>query len=108
MNPIPPDPKTIESVADHGREIEWRLGALLDRVRRRFLVHGLGWMLAAITAGLVVYFALDRLLDLPALVRVVLSIGLVTFLAFGLRRRIVYPLRRAIAREDIAIALERR
>ncbi len=101
-------PDIFETVQQHGRQIDARLRRLVDRVRRRFLVHGAGWILAAVSAGILVYFVLDRLLDLPAAVRVILSAGFVTYLVFGMRRRVLYPLRKQIAQADVALAIERR
>lgn len=111
-NPAPDAPQTERPpVGDwhgDGRAIERVLGGLLDRVRRRFLVHGLGWVAAALAAGLLLYYVLDRTLDLPTPVRLLLSAAFAVYVGFGIRRRLVYPLRRAFAREDVAIAVERR
>lgn len=110
-DPTPPpspaaglDPQLRSAAAPIDRALE----TLGQRLRRRFLVHGLGWMLAAIAAGIGLYFILDRALDLPRGVRVVISIGLVAFLIYGLRRRVLYPLGRAFSRDDVATAVERR
>ncbi len=78
------------------------------RLRRRFAVHGLGWLVAALAIGVGAYYALDRALVLPLPVRLLLSLGLVAFLVLGLRRRLLYPLRKAIGGDDLAVVIERR
>ena len=88
--------------------IDGLLDAQLARIRRRFLLHGLGWVVAAIAAATVVYFGLDLGLQLPRAVRIVVSLGVLAYLAAGVRRRVLYPLRRSFGREDVAIAFERR
>ncbi len=41
-------------------------------------------------------------------VRIVVTLGIVAYLVMGLRRRILYPLRRPFGRDDVALAVERR
>lgn len=78
------------------------------RVRGRFLIHGTGYVIAAAFAVMVIYYTLDRALSLPPLVRVVLSLGVLVYLAAVLRRRVLYPMRRDFGELDVAMALERR
>lgn len=89
-------------------EIDSLLGEQLRRIRTRFVVHGAGWMVAAAAACVVVYFLLDVGLELPRLVRLVVSAGIAGFLVYEVRRRLLYPLHRAFGRSDVAIAIERR
>ncbi len=89
-------------------EIDAVLAEQLARIRRRFLVHGLGWVVAAAAIGLCLYYALDRALELPAPVRVITTLVGLTYVGFGVERRLRYPLRRAFGRDDVAIAIERR
>jgi len=78
------------------------------RIRGRFLVHGLGWIVATLAAAIAVYYLIDRWLHLPAAVRIVLSLLIVTYLVMCWRRRVVYPLNREFSRDDTALAIERR
>ena len=89
-------------------EIDAVLAEQLARIRRRFLVHGLGWVVAAAAIGICLYYALDRALELPAPVRVITTLVGLTYVGFGVERRLRYPLRRAFSRDDVAIAIERR
>jgi hypothetical protein len=89
-------------------EIDHLLEEQLGRIRRRFLIHGLGWLTAAAAAAVFAYFLLDLGLELPRAVRILMTAGLAVYLGFGLRRRVLYPLRRAFGRGDVAIAIERR
>jgi len=89
-------------------EIDAVLAEQLARIRRRFLVHGLGWVLAAAAIGLCLYYALDRSLELPAPVRVITTLVGLTYVGIGVERRLRYPLRRAFGRDDVAIAIERK
>lgn len=89
-------------------QIDALLGEQLRRIRGRFLLHGIGWMVAGAAACTVLYYLLDVGLQLPTPVRVIVTLGIVTYLGFALRRRVVYPMRRAFGREDVAIAIERR
>ncbi len=90
-----------------GHEIERLLARQLRRIRARFLVHGAGWVLAAATSAFVAYYAIDRGLDLPSPVRIILSLGLAALLLVALRRRVLYPLQRPFAETDVALAIER-
>jgi hypothetical protein len=85
-----------------------RLGALRRKLRGRFLLHGLGWILATTALLVLVSYGLDRFLDLPGAVRVLLTLGAATYLGFGLWRRILYPVQRPFSQDDLAIAVERR
>jgi hypothetical protein len=90
------------------QEIDAVLAEQLARIRRRFLVHGFGWVVAAAAIGLCLYYGLDRVLELPAPVRVITTLVGLTYVGLGVERRLRYPLRRAFGRDDVAIAIERR
>ncbi|MEM7204278.1 MAG: hypothetical protein AAF628_28725 [Planctomycetota bacterium] len=77
------------------------------RIRRRFLVHGLGWLVATSLAGILIYYAVDRWLELPAAVRWLLTGGLVVLVGYALRRWVLVPLRRPLGRDDVAVVIER-
>lgn len=83
------------------------LGRQLGRLRRRFAVHGLGYVVAALCIALTAYYLIDRTLRLPGPVRVVLTLGVCALVFAVARRRLIYPLQRRFSRTDIALALER-
>lgn len=88
------------------------LSRLLDsqrlRIRRRFLFHGSGWILAAASAAILVYYLLDRSLALPSWVRMLLSAVCLFYLFWGIRSRVLYPWTRQFGEQDVALAIERR
>ena len=97
----------IEAPKLEAPEIERSLAQLRLHVKRRFLLHGLGWMVAAITSLLLLHLVLDRLLLLPVIVRLTLLLGLLVFWVQGFRRRVLYPARREMDLDDMAILIER-
>lgn len=88
-------------------QIAAALDELRGRVRRRFFLHGLGWVVAALTALFLAHYLLDRGLELPRLPRLALLLGIAVFMFRGIRRRLVYPVTRALTRQDIALLVER-
>ncbi len=84
------------------------LGGQLVRIRRRYFIHGLGVLLSAGLALLLLYYPTDRLLQLPAPVRTLLSLGLLTYLGVLLYRFLLYPLQRRFQHGDVALAIEKR
>jgi len=80
----------------------------LGRIRQRFLIHGCGRMLLVIIAVALLYYVLDRGLLLPVGIRITLSICVAALLVLEFRRSLLYPLRRSIGDEDVAIVIERR
>ena len=92
---------------DPNARIETALDGLRGRIRRRFLVHGLGWLLAAVALLLLAHFALDRLLDLPTALRVLALVALAVYLGFAIRRRLLYPMSRRLGTDDLALLVER-
>ena len=105
MSSTAPNPVPAPTQA---QALERLLHAQRARLRGRYLVHGAGYVCAALALVLGVYYALDRWLHLPVAVRLVLSAGTVLYLLSVARRRLLYPWRRPLARDDIAIAIERR
>ena len=94
--------------AEHSRLLEQLLGHQLGRIRRRFLIHGIGSFLSVVAVAVVLYYPLDRYLRLPGGVRILLSIGGAIYLGLLLRRFILYPLRHSLTRRDVALAIEER
>ncbi len=88
------------------------LGRVLEsqrqKIRQRFLIHGLGWIIAATSAGILVYYLLDRSLALPSWVRILLSAACLSYLVLGIRSRVLYPWTRKFGESDVALAIERR
>jgi len=68
----------------------------------------MGWLCAATATVLIAYFAIDRSLELPAPIRMILSLATAIFLLLIIRRQLLYPLSRNFHRDDIATALEKR
>jgi hypothetical protein len=88
-------------------EVEKALRAQLARVRQRYLLHGVAILVAAALALGAGYYVLDRLLLLPLPVRLLVSAGYAVALILLLRQHLLYPLRRPLASDDIALAIER-
>lgn len=88
-------------------EIARALDSLRTRIRRRFCLHGALWLIAIACGLLLLNYGLDRLLVLPAAVRLVFLGLTAAVLLRELRRRIVYPLTRSFSSDDMALAVER-
>ncbi len=84
------------------------MGGQLRRIRGRFGFHGAGVLLFALGGLLVIYYGIDRMLQLPPAVRVLLTAGLAVYLFYLTRRWVLYPLGRSFTRRDVALALEQR
>ncbi len=102
------DHHSATNAADLGRGLDSLLEGQLAHIRRRFLIHGIGWILAASALVIGTYYLLDRTLGLPAPIRIALTLASAAVLVVALRRRVLYPLTRAFGRDDVALALERR
>lgn len=89
------------------RPIAAALDELRGRVRRRFVIHGIGWLVAALAALFFVHYLLDRGLELPRLPRLALLVGIGIFIFRGIQRRLLYPVQRKLGRDDIALLVER-
>lgn len=83
------------------------LAAQEARLRRRYLVHGLGWALLLPAAGIALFFGLDHTLHLPLGIRLLHTAATVALLVYGAQRFLLYPLSRRFQRLDIAQVLER-
>lgn len=88
-------------------QIASALDELRARVRRRFFIHGIGWLVAAGLGLLLLHFLLDRGLELPRLPRLVVLAAILIFIARGVRRRLLYPMQRELSRRDLALLIER-
>ena len=84
------------------------LGQQLGRIRRRFLIHGIGLVLAALGLLAIAYYLIDRTLELPQAVRILVSLGAATWVGIEVYRRVIVPQIRPFADADVAVALERR
>ena len=106
MNPAPKTPG-----GPAGDPFANRLRPLLagqsGRLRRRYLLHGLGLTALLPAAALVLFFALDHSLRLPMPVRLLHSAVVATLFGYGIVRFLRYPLGRHFAEVEIAQLLER-
>lgn len=101
-----PDPVNPTAAAT-AEALRPMLAQQLGRLRRRYLVHGLGLVLAAVAGAVLLFFALDRWLGLPVPVRL-FHTGVVGALLFaGGLRFVRYPLTRRFADTDLAVWFER-
>ncbi len=93
-------------IRDDGRVLEKRLAQLRQRLRRLYLGFGAATLLIIIGFTALISFGADYLLDLPRGVRLVLLATTVATLVFLTIRRLVYPLRRPLTDDDLALLLE--
>lgn len=108
LDAAPIDDARLDSIRTRTRDLSRALDAQRRRIKTRYLFHGLGWIVAAITLVGLAAFALDYSLRVPATVRIVLSLSTLVYLVVALRRRVLYPLRKAIGADDVALAVEQR
>jgi len=78
------------------------------RVAARLLWHGAGICLAALLCGGIAYYLIDRGLDLPVGVRLVVTIAAAVGLGWLVHRHVLGARRLELAQPDVAIALEAR
>lgn len=78
------------------------------RVRRRWLVHGLGIVLGLPLAACLFFFALDHVLRLPLAIRLLHTAAIAGLLGWTAWRFVKYPLSRSLSQQDTAILLEAR
>jgi len=95
-----------EALQEQGRMLDRLLGRQLGRLRQRFFVHGMGYVVGALALALAAYYLLDRTLGLPGPVRIVLTLAVALLVFSVARRRLIYPLTRRFSRTDMALALE--
>ena len=91
---------------EHDQYLEKVLGHQLSRIRRRFLVHGIACVLTIAALATILYYPLDRYLRLPGGVRILLSLGVLTYLGYLIHRYVLYPMQRQFTRRDVALAIE--
>ena len=84
-----------------------RLRGLRTKLRSIYLVAGILRLAAEAMLYLALAFTLDRFLLLPSSVRLVLLVLAGGLLVLRVQRLIVYPLRRPIRIDDMALAVER-
>ena len=78
------------------------------KLRRLFFTHGvLTLLVRALLAGALLY-GTDYFVDPPRAVRLTLSLGAFVILGWSTYRHLIYPLRRRLDLEDMALAVERR
>jgi len=82
------------------------LTAQLRRVRRRFLLHGLGLALLLPVAAIALAFVLDHTLRLPAPIRLLHTLATAGLCGYALWRFVRYPLRKVLQPVDVALLLE--
>lgn len=90
-----------------GRQLDQLLQQQLRRLRRRFLLHGLGAAIALPAAAILLFFLLDHTLRLPAPVRLLNSAALLVVTAYGIWHFVRRPLRLPLRTVDMAVLLER-
>jgi hypothetical protein len=106
---LPPSPVAdAAEVRAWTRDLDHALAGLHARIRRRFLLLGGARLAGVLAIAALLYYLADRSLELPAAARVVVTAGLACWLLLGLRRHVVYPLRKPFSRDDVAIVVERR
>ncbi len=88
-------------------ELRALLAAQLGRLRTRYLWHGVGTTLALVAGAILLFFALDRWIGLPAPVRLFHTAVTATLLVVGIARFVRYPLSRRFGEVDLAVWFER-
>lgn len=78
------------------------------RVRRRWVVHGLGIVLGLPVAACLFFYALDHVLRLPLGIRLLHTAAMVSLTCWSAWRFLQYPMSRALSQQDTAILLEAR
>ena len=102
--PAAPDPTDRAPI---GRHLDQLLRRQLLRLRRRFLLHGLGALLLLVAAAVLIAFLLDHTLRLPAPVRLLHSTAILCAAGYGAYRFVRRPLRLPLSAVDVAVLLER-
>ncbi|MEO6597304.1 MAG: hypothetical protein ABIP94_21380, partial [Planctomycetota bacterium] len=83
------------------------LSGQLQRLRRRYLVHGLSLTIGIVTAAILLFFGLDHWLRLPLPIRLLHTIVTVGLLGWACLRFVRYPLTRRFSDIDVAMWVER-
>ena len=104
-NATPPSDAAVRS------EVTLRLHDLLggqaDRLRRRFLWHGVITTALLVSGAVLLFFLLDHALRLPLPIRLLHTFATGALLLAGLWRFVRYPLQRPLQHLDVAEVLER-
>lgn len=97
-----------DQISDTMRPVFVKLAEIRRKVRTLYALHGVGMVFGAASLAAAISFALDwTIRELPFPVRLVilaLCIGTIGYVAW---RYLLYPLRRPITDDDIAICIER-
>lgn len=99
-----PDPAATAALS---AEVDRLLGDQLQRVRRRWFVHGLATTLLLPAAIVLTAFLLDHFLRLPAPIRVFHTLVALAATGYAAFRFVAYPLSRRLLATDVAVLLER-
>lgn len=83
------------------------LARQLRALRGRYLRHGAALVLAAVAAAVLLFFGLDRWLDLPLPIRLLHTTVVVAMFAYGFVRFVRYPLQKRLDDLDVAVWFER-
>lgn len=87
--------------------IEPLLGRQHDRLRRRYVLHGIGYTFLLPALAIALFFVLDHTLRLPVAIRLFHTVVVLGIVGFAIARYLVYPLSRRFSTLDIAQTLER-
>lgn len=105
------EPETNPNAAEARRTFARAIEPLLDRqharLRRRYVVHGLGFVLLLPALAILLFFALDHSLRLPVAIRLLHTLAVIALAGYALSRFVLYPMSRRFTALDIAQALER-
>lgn len=107
-----PTPTTDAPVTDpdyrrQAADVDRLLRDQLFRLRNRFLLHGLGAVLAIPAAAVLLFFLLDRTLRLPVAIRLFHTLVVIALVVGCLWWFVRRPLRAALHDLDVAVLLER-
>lgn len=90
-----------------GSELQQKLSGLRLRLKGYFLIHGLSKLVIGLVAVPFVIGLLDLYFHLPVLIRGLGIIGYISYLLYLLVNFLLYPLRKKISDEDLALCVER-
>ncbi|MDQ7780436.1 MAG: hypothetical protein RDV41_12135 [Planctomycetota bacterium] len=97
-----------ESTASTFAPLLTRFGEVRSKVRLLFALHGAGMVLGVACIAAAVSLLIDwSIIDLPVPVRLVILLLCASAVGYTAMRYLVYPLRRRISDDDIAVCIER-
>lgn len=99
-----PTPTSADPVAAVLRPL---LARQLRALRGRYLRHGAALVLAAVAAAVLLFFGLDRWLDLPLPIRLLHTTVVVALFGYGFVRFVRYPQQKRLDDLDVAVWFER-